>query len=468
MSFSFSTKLNNLSIRNKLILMQVFTSVLVLGIVFTVFVFTDLKGYKQRKVETMISLARVIGNNNISTLRFQDADAARDILAELHEVTPEIVQASIMDKNGKLFARYARPGDTLRRVPVFNQTNYLFSGDQLFIKSPIVSENETIGNVLLEVELSELKQISQTKYQLSIILLLVALAFSFLIGFFVQGYMSKRLLRLVKTMKQVGKTGELDTLELDNGRDEISVLNRSFNKLMLQIKENQEKKDEFIGIASHELKTPLTTVKGYMELLSMMEDTQPRKLYIEKAQDSLRKLENLIKDLLDVSKMQSGQLELNVTEFDIDKLLDETIAAMQLVSPAHHIIRKGTIDHKMIRGDRQRIEQVVVNILSNAIKYSPGETEVLVYHELNDNELIIYVRDYGDGVPEDEQANIFERFYRCKDLSVHISGFGLGLYICRDIIKRHKGRIEVKPTEKGALFYFSLPVDEPAEAFEKT
>jgi signal transduction histidine kinase len=188
-------------------------------------------------------------------------------------------------------------------------------------------------------------------------------------------------------------------------------------------------------------------------------------LYIEKAQDSLRKLENLIKDLLDVSKMQSGQLELNVTEFDIDALLDETIAAMQLVSPSHRIIRKGTIGHKMIRGDRQRIEQVVVNMLSNAIKYSPGETEVLVYHELNDKELIIYVRDYGSGVPVDEQANIFERFYRCKDLSVHISGFGLGLYICREIINRHKGHIKVKSPEKGALFYFSLPVDEPAEAF---
>jgi signal transduction histidine kinase len=153
----------------------------------------------------------------------------------------------------------------------------------------------------------------------------MALVFSFLIAFGTQSYISRRLLRLVKTIKQVGKTGELDTPELDNGKDEISTLNKAFNKLMLQIKENQERKDEFIGIASHELKTPLTTIKGYMDLLAMTEDTQPQKLYVQKALESLKKLENLIKDLLDVSKIQSGQLELNITEFDIDTLLNENI-----------------------------------------------------------------------------------------------------------------------------------------------
>jgi signal transduction histidine kinase len=260
-------------------------------------------------------------------------------------------------------------------------------------------------------------------------------------------------------MKQVSKTGKLDTLEPDNGKDEISILNKSFNKLMLQIKENQEKKDEFIGIASHELKTPLTTIKGYMDLLSMTEETQPQKLYVQKAQDSLKKLENLIKDLLDVSKIQSGQLELNITQFDIDSLLNETIAAMQLVTPTHHIVRKGETGHQLIYADRQRIEQVLVNLLSNAIKYSPGAKEVLVYSQITETELIINIEDFGSGVPVEEQINIFERFYRAKEHSVHVSGFGLGLYICSDIIKRHNGCIGVKSVDKGSVFYFSLPLN---------
>lgn len=401
MPAKFSTKLNNVSIRNKLILMQVFTSVLVLSIVFTVFVITDINGYKQRKVDSMISLAQVVGSNNISTLQFQDADAATEILTELHVVSPEIIQASILDNQGNLFATYSRPGDSLPPQPAFYNKKFVFSG-----------------------------------------------------------YISKRLLRLVHTMKHVSKTGELDKLEPDDGKDEISTLNKAFNNLMLQIKESQERKDEFVGIVSHELKTPLTTVKGYMDLLSILEDSQPRRLYVQKAQSSLKKLENLIKDLLDVSKMRSGQLELNITGFDINILLDETITAMQMVSPSHQIIRKGVTGNLPIRADRQRIEQVLFNIISNAIKYSPGEKEVHVYSELTEKELIIHIKDFGKGVPEEEQTNIFERFYRGKDLSVHISGFGLGLYICRDIIKRHKGRIAVKSGGKGSVFYFSLPLNQ--------
>jgi signal transduction histidine kinase len=439
--------------------MQVFTSVLVLGIVFTVFVVTDINGYKQRKINNMISLAQVVGANNVSTLQFQDDDAATQILSELHNVSPEIIQASILDKNGNLFATYSRSGDSIHPQPVFNKKKFAFSGQHLFVINPITYNNEVIGQVLLEVELLELQRIKQSKYELSGILLLMALIFSFLIAFGTQSYISRRLLRLVKTIKKVGKTGELDTPELDNGKDEISTLNKAFNKLMLQIKENQERKDEFIGIASHELKTPLTTIKGYMDLLAMTEETQPQKLYVQKALESLKKLENLIKDLLDVSKIQSGQLELNITEFDIDTLLNETISAIQMVTPSHQIIRKGDTGHLLIHADRQRIEQVLVNLLSNAVKYSPGEKEVFVYNKINKTELTISIRDFGNGVPQEEQSNIFERFYRTKELSVHVSGFGLGLYICQDIINRHNGRIGVESAGKGSVFYFSLPLN---------
>ena len=196
-----------------------------------------------------------------------------------------------------------------------------------------------------------------------------------------------------------------------------------------------------------------------VDLLTLMEHAQPQKLYVQKAQDNLKKLENLIKDLLDVSKIQSGQLELNITEFDIDGLLDETIAALQMVTPSHDIIRKGIRGNHLIRADRQRLEQVLINLLSNAVKYSPGEKEVLVYCELTEKELIINIRDFGNGVPVEEQTNIFERFYRAKELSVYVSGFGLGLYICRDIINRHNGRIGVESGGKGSVFYFSLPLN---------
>ena len=439
--------------------MQVFTSVMVLSIVFAVFVITDLRSYKQRKVDSMISLAQVIATNNISTLQFQDDDAAKQILAELHNVAPEIIHAGITDTKGNLFASYTKPGaDSFHVPPVLDGKRFVFAGEELFVSSPIVNNNDTIGQVFLQVELSELQQIKQYKYELAAILLLVALVFSFLIAVVIQSYISKRLLYLVNSMKRVSKTGDYDKPIADNGKDEISTLIKVFNKLMDHVKQSQQRKDEFIGIASHELKTPLTSIKGYMDLLNIMEDQQPKKQFVQKALENVNKLEDLIKDLLDVSKIQTGQLELNLKEFNINCLLNETIAAVQMVSANHEITRTDHLHDIIILADRQRIEQVLVNLLSNAIKYSPGEKKVIVDSKISDKKLIVKVRDFGIGIPKEEQSNIFERFYRTKSISIHISGFGLGLYICRDIIKRHSGEIWVEARDKGSAFYFSLPL----------
>jgi signal transduction histidine kinase len=149
-------------------------------------------------------------------------------------------------------------------------------------------------------------------------------------------------------------------------------------------------------------------------------------------------------------------------EFNMNELLNETIHASQMVSETHRIVLQGEPVNELVYGDRQRIEQVLLNLLSNAIKYSPGENTVIVDTEKTENELIIKIRDYGIGVAPEERLNIFERFYRSSTIAVHISGFGLGLYICRDIIKRHSGRIWVESAQKGSTFNFSLPLKHSA------
>jgi signal transduction histidine kinase len=153
-------------------------------------------------------------------------------------------------------------------------------------------------------------------------------------------------------------------------------------------------------------------------------------------------------------------LHLNISEFEIDTLVDETIAAFQIVSTNHKIIRTGNHISQVVSADRQRIEQVIINLLSNAVKYSPDSNEVIVSTQKNDLELIIKVKDYGIGIAKEEQPRVFDRFYRTKKMSVLISGFGLGLYICKDIIKRHHGKIWVESEgEGGTSFYFSLPIN---------
>lgn len=440
--------------------MQGFTSVLVLTIFFIVYVITDINSYKQRKIHSITSLASVIGNNSISTLEFQDDDEATKILFELKNVAPEIIQAAIMDKNGKLFARYLKPGtDSTLLTSVVNNNKAVFHGGYLFASNDIISKNEIIGKVLLVAGLSELQQIKQAKFRIGAILLVMALGFSFLVAYILQPYISKRLLYLVDSIKEVSISGNYEQRLEDNGKDEISILINVFNNLMEQVKLNQRRKDEFIGIASHELKTPITSIKGYIELLNVIEDKQPNKQFVIKALENVKKLETLISDLLDVSKIQSGQLELNLSKFNIEDLLEETITAIRVVSGSHEIIQQHNLHHEIILADRQRIEQVLVNLLSNAIKYSPGEKKIIISTAKTGKEIIIKIRDFGIGVPKEEQLNIFERFYRTKDTSANISGFGLGLYICMDIIKRHQGKLWVEAEEKGSSFYFSLPLE---------
>jgi signal transduction histidine kinase len=437
--------------------MQVFTSVIVLAIFFMAYIFTDIRDYKERKATSISSLAHIIGTNSISAIQFHRNDEAEKILSEVKNVAPEIISADIFDNRGKLFAGYLKPNAVnFDTSLILKEKGTHFTEKLLFVSDDIISEKELVGRVSLVVELTELAAIKKAKVEMAAILLLAAVCISFLIAMTVHPYISRRLLYLVNTIIQVRKTGNYNNPIADDGKDEISTLIKAFNRLMEEVKESEKRKDEFIGIASHELKTPLTSIKGYLDLLYILEDKQPNQQCVQKALESTHKLMKLIKDLLDVSKIQSGQLQLNITEFNIGELVGETISSFQVLSPVHEIINEDTLNDLMISGDRQKIEQVLINLLSNAVKYSPPETKVIVSARQTDTELIIKVRDYGIGIPGDEVSEIFERFYRTKDSSVHISGLGLGLYICRDILGSHNGKIWVEREEKGSSFYFSL------------
>ena len=445
--------------------MQVFTCVIVLGLCFAAFVITHIRDYKERKVDSMISLAQVIGSNSISAIQFQDNDAAEKILSDLKKVAPEVVNAAILDTHNKVFAVYSNKaaGTFDFSSHLLNGKKFEFGKHELLINNNIINNNEIIGIVCLRVDLTDLDVIKNTQYQIAFVLLIVGVGLAFLIANIVQRYISNQLLYLVNTMKEVSRTGDYKKSIDAGGKDEISTLSRVFNNLMDQVTESQQKKDEFIGIASHELKTPLTSVKAYLQVLDTIENKHPNKQYVQKALENVNKLQQLIYDLLDVSKIQSGQLHLNMNEFDIDTLIDETIAAFQIVSVHHKISRTGSAINQVISADRQRIEQVLINLLSNATKYSPDATEVIVHTEKTDSKLILSVRDFGVGIAREEQNKIFDRFYRTKNMSVLISGFGLGLYICRDIITRHHGEIWVVSENNGSAFYFSLPVTSAAD-----
>jgi len=227
-------------------------------------------------------------------------------------------------------------------------------------------------------------------------------------------------------------------------------------------KQAERKKDEFISIASHELKTPLTSVKGYMQLLERnldRGDIATVKRHLDKAQIQIEKLNDLIADLLDISKIESGKLKFNKKLFNIDTLMDSVIEIIHQSNPEFTISKNGIIG-KEIYGDEARIEQVVINFLTNAIKYSPGTAEVHINLELLGEKIYLGVRDFGIGIDPAMQKHVFDKFYRVEETAIRFQGLGIGLYISAEIIRRHSGEIGVKSrAEEGSEFYFYLPVN---------
>jgi len=232
-------------------------------------------------------------------------------------------------------------------------------------------------------------------------------------------------------------------------------------------KKAERKKDEFISIASHELKTPLTSVKGYVQLLERSidkGDIPTVKKHLGKAQLQLDKLNDLIADLLDISKIESGKLKFNKKYFDINLLLDSIIEIIHQSNPDFTITRTGVISDQVF-ADEMRIEQVIVNFLTNAIKYAPGTSDVHINIAQEGDRVTVAVKDFGIGIHPDQQASVFDKFYRVEETAIHFQGLGIGLYISAEIIRRHGGTVGVNSVfGEGSEFYFNIPLTSTTES----
>eukprot|EP01118_Nematostelium_gracile_P019272 TRINITY_DN8885_c0_g1_i1.p1 TRINITY_DN8885_c0_g1~~TRINITY_DN8885_c0_g1_i1.p1 ORF type:complete len:663 (+),score=83.77 TRINITY_DN8885_c0_g1_i1:1859-3847(+) len=231
------------------------------------------------------------------------------------------------------------------------------------------------------------------------------------------------------------------------------------SRLFEEIKTMSDKKDEFIALASHELKTPLTTIKGYLQLLAKKKQDRVNALFIEKTLDQVAKLNALIADLLDVSKIEAGKLQFNLEHFDLRLLLKEVMETFPYTYKTHKIIFHDANEPAIVYADKQRIEQVINNLLTNAIKYSPA-ADLVEISLFKDAEVVtVRVKDYGIGLKEEHKSKIFTRFYRADGV-VNVSGLGIGLHLTKEIIDRHNGQIGVESTfGVGSEFYFTLPAN---------
>lgn len=225
-------------------------------------------------------------------------------------------------------------------------------------------------------------------------------------------------------------------------------------------KDIERRKDDFLSIASHELKTPLTTIKGFIQVLEKNLPGQASDKYqsvLSKVALYVDRLNNLISELLDVSRIQSGNIELHKAPFNFDKLIAEAVEAIQATAHGHEISLKGSTNAEVV-GDESHIIQVINNLLSNAIKYAP-DSKIIEVNISNVSEYVkVSVKDYGVGINSEDTKKVFERFYRGNEVQKKFPGMGIGLYICDQIIKNHQGTLWVE-SEKGygSVFSFTLP-----------
>lgn len=224
--------------------------------------------------------------------------------------------------------------------------------------------------------------------------------------------------------------------------------------------EIEKRKDDFISMASHELRTPVTSLKLYTQLLdrqlsSTKEVGVPEALI--KMNSQIDRLTNLIGDLLDLSRIQAGKLQIRKINFKLDELILDVVESMQATT-THKFSIKGLSSNE-VHADKERITQVLINLLSNAIKYSPESEKIIVQAHKTDTEVIVGVQDFGRGISNEHIGKIFERFYQIQDRGISTGGLGIGLYISYEIVKRNGGNMWVKSKlGKGSTFYFSLPL----------
>ena len=220
-------------------------------------------------------------------------------------------------------------------------------------------------------------------------------------------------------------------------------------------------KDEFIAIVSHELKTPVTSLKAYLQILEenmTQQDESNPALLVNKMNAQVDKLTTLIRDLLDYARIDSNRLHFREEEYEINELVKEITEEVQTTTKHHEIQTKLSRPVKLF-GDRYRTGQVVTNLLSNAIKYSPKANKIIISTVVEKEKVNVFVEDFGIGIDEPHQQKVFDRFYRGNEKPHHFPGLGLGLYIASEFIRRQGGQIGVtSEPEKGSTFFFSLPM----------
>jgi len=291
----------------------------------------------------------------------------------------------------------------------------------------------------------------------------VLLALLIALSFWLARSVTKPLRQLTSAAAEVGQ-GKFDVALPTAGQDEVGELARSFGAMTQGLKELERLKDEFVFIAAHELRTPVTAIRGYAEMLGDVSKELPEQAreFVLRLQQSGSRLATLVNDLLEVARSQAGRLKVQTSPQDLCGIIQATLAELKpLADEKKHRLEFVPRDIPQVLADKDKLQEVLVNLIGNAIKYTPEGGVIKIAVTPQPQAFVTCsIADNGIGIAKEDQAKLFQRFFRVEsDETRHIQGTGLGLFIVRQIIEHMNGKIWLKSEKgRGSTFYFSLPV----------
>jgi signal transduction histidine kinase/DNA-binding response OmpR family regulator len=499
----------NSSITKRLTTMNVLVSGAALLISCAAFAAYDRVSFQQAMVHNLSIQAQIAGSNSVSALLFDDPQTAGNTLSAL-KAAPNVVSAGIYMPEGKPFATYRRDGAgqdlALPQIPSGQIEAHWFNDGQLVVVRTIVFQGKPVGTVLIRSDLEEMSRRLKRYAGIAAVVLFASLIAALLVASVFQRAVAEPIVHLAAIAGVVSRDKDYSVRATSTGnRDEPDILIQAFNEMLEQIQQrdgalqqaqheleqrvrerttqlavtnkeldlrNREVeratklKSKFLASMSHELRTPLNAIVGFSDLLAegtpgQLNDKQKR--FVNHIKQGSAHLLQLINDILDLSKIEAGQLEMRAEEFPVKDTLPEVLSTIHPLAMAKNIQVEQTVESQsLVKADRVRFKQILYNLLSNAVKFTPNGGRVAIDCVDHWDFVRVSVTDSGIGIRPEDQKVIFDEFRQVEGSADGAQeGTGLGLAITKRLVEQQGGQISVESElGKGSRFTFTLPAAE--------